>query len=163
MKVLAEELEKQFTCFGENNEKCLPLTLPIEKEVTKIDKKWRRNYKNMSYMLQFIDSARLMASSLSSFVNNLSERIHEIKCKYRHNDKICETYGITYELCDCFLEYTNFKDDLLGYKCLCFDKSYQKSLMKRSRNDFLIHTNFLTMITISLFCYWKRVFALMII
>ena len=39
MKVLAEELEKQFTCFGENNEKCLPLTLPIEKEVTKIDKK----------------------------------------------------------------------------------------------------------------------------
>ena len=38
MKELAEELEKQFTCFGENNEKCLFLTLPIEKEVTKIDK-----------------------------------------------------------------------------------------------------------------------------
>ena len=62
-------------------------------------------------MLQFIDSARLLASSLSRFVNNLSERIHEIKCKYRHNAKICETYGITYELCECFLEYTNFKDD----------------------------------------------------
>ena len=40
MKELAEELEKQFTCFGENNEKCLSLTLPIEKEVTKIDKNW---------------------------------------------------------------------------------------------------------------------------
>ena len=40
MKELAEELEKQFTCFGENNEKCLSLTLPLEKEVTKIDKNW---------------------------------------------------------------------------------------------------------------------------
>ena len=28
-----------------------------------------------------------MASSLSYLVNNLSEGIHKIKCKYRHNDK----------------------------------------------------------------------------
>ena len=40
MKELSEDLEKQFTCFGENNEECLSLTLPIEKEVTKIDKNW---------------------------------------------------------------------------------------------------------------------------
>ena len=44
-----------------------------------------------SYILQFIDSARFMASSLSSLVNNLSEGIHEIKCKFGHNDKKCET------------------------------------------------------------------------
>ena len=28
-----------------------------------------------------------MASSLSNLVNNLSEGIHRIKCKYRHDDK----------------------------------------------------------------------------
>ena len=50
-----------------------------------------------------------MASSLSNLVINLSKGIHEIKCKYPHNDKKCETCGITYELCDCFLEYTNLK------------------------------------------------------
>ena len=41
--------------------------------------------KNISYILQSMDSARFMASSLSNFVNNLSEGIHEIKCKYGHN------------------------------------------------------------------------------
>ena len=34
-------------------------------------------------------NARFMASSLSNLVNNLSEGIHRIKCKYRHDDKKC--------------------------------------------------------------------------
>ena len=38
-------------------------------------------------MLQFIDSKIFMASSLSNLVNNLSEEIHRIKCKYGHDDK----------------------------------------------------------------------------
>ena len=38
-------------------------------------------------MLQFIKSARFMASSLSSLVNNLSEGLHRIKCKLSHHDK----------------------------------------------------------------------------
>ena len=42
-------------------------------------------------MLQFITSTQFMASSLSN-LNNLSEVIHKIKCKYRHDDKKCETY-----------------------------------------------------------------------
>ena len=54
-----------------------------------------------------------MASSLSNLVNNLSEGIHRIKCKHRHKDKKCETCGIKYKYHDCFLEYTNFKDDLI--------------------------------------------------
>ena len=56
-----------------------------------------------------------MASSLSNLVNNLSERIHKIKCKFGHDDKKCETCGIKYKNCNCFLEYTNFKDDLREY------------------------------------------------
>ena len=59
-----------------------------------------------------------MTSSLSNLVNNLSEGIHKIKWKYEHDDKKCESYGIKYKYCDCFLEYTNFKDDLTEYKCL---------------------------------------------
>ena len=44
----------------------------------------------MSYISQFIDNARFMASSLSNLINNLSEGIHRIKCKHGHNDKQCE-------------------------------------------------------------------------
>ena len=29
---------------------------------------------------------------------------------------------------DCFLEYTNFKDDLIENKCLCCNKNYQRKL-----------------------------------
>ena len=42
-------------------------------------------------MLEFIDSARFMASLLSNLVNYLSEIIHGIKCKYKHDDKKSET------------------------------------------------------------------------
>ena len=54
-----------------------------------------------------------MASSLSNLVNNLSEGIHKIKCSHGHDDRKCETCGITYEVCNCFCENTNFKDDLV--------------------------------------------------
>ena len=64
-------------------------------------------------MLQFIDSARFMASSLSNLVNNLFEGLHRVKCKLEHDDKKCETCRIKYKYCDCFLECTNFKDDLI--------------------------------------------------
>ena len=41
-------------------------------------------------MLKLIDSARFMAISISNLINNLSEGIHEIKCKYGHDDEKCE-------------------------------------------------------------------------
>ena len=78
--------------------------------------------------MQFIDSARFMASSLSNLVNNLSDRIHKINCRYRHVYKNCETYGIKFKYCSCFVEYTDFKDDLI--KVCVLTKSISKSLMK---------------------------------
>ena len=63
-----------------------------------------------------------LPSLLSNLVNNLSEGIHRIKCKFGHDDKKCETCGIKYKYCDCFLEYINFKDDLIEHKCLYCNK-----------------------------------------
>ena len=73
IKELAEEFKKQFTCLGKNTEKYITFTIPIEKEVTIIDKNREEITKNIFYILQFIDSARFMVSSLSNLVNNLSE------------------------------------------------------------------------------------------
>ena len=73
----------------------------------------------------FNDSARFMASLLSNLVNNISEAILRIKCKCGHDDKKCQTCRIKLKYCQCFLEYTNFKDDLIEYKCLCCNKIYQ--------------------------------------
>ena len=82
----------------------ITFTVPIEKEVKRIDKNGEKITKNIYNIFQFIDSARFMAGSWSNLVNNLSEGIHKIKCKYRHNNKKCESSGITYDICDCFLE-----------------------------------------------------------
>ena len=52
-----------------------------------------------------------MTSSLSHPVNNVAERI---------------------------LEYKKFKDDLIEYKCLCFNKNYQKKFDEKLKERFLI-------------------------
>ena len=131
IKNLAEEFKKQFTCLLENTEKCITFTVPIEKEFTRIDKNGEETTKNISYILQFIDMARLMTSSLSNHVNDLSEGIHRIKCKFGQDDKKCETCGTKGKYCDCFLEYINFEDNLIEYKCLCVvTKIINASLMK---------------------------------
>ena len=60
----------------------MTFTVPIEKEITRIDKNGEEIAKNISYILQFNDSTRFMASSsLSNLVNNLSKGPHRIKCK----------------------------------------------------------------------------------
>ena len=61
-----------------------------------------------------------MASSLSNLVNNLSEGIHRIKCKY----------------CNCFLECNSFKDDLIEYKCSCCKKNHQHKFDEKLKEQF---------------------------
>ena len=90
--------------------------------------------KSRSYILKFIESTRFMASSLSNIVNNLSEEIHRIKCKYGHDDKNCETCEVKYKYWDCFLEYTKFKDNLTEYKCLICNKNLQKKKIDDKSN-----------------------------
>ena len=40
IKDLAEEFEKQFTCLGENTEKYIIFTVPVEKRIPWIDENW---------------------------------------------------------------------------------------------------------------------------
>ena len=114
----------------------------------------------MSYMLQFIDSARFMTRSLSNLLNILSKETHIIKCKYGYGEKKSEICGIKYKYCNCFVESTNFKDDLIEYKCLCCNKNYKHKFDEKLREQFLIHTNFLTTKITSLFYCCKKVFIL---
>ena len=73
------------------------LYISIEKEAIQIHKNEEVSEKNISYILQFTDSGRLMASSLSNLNNNFSEEIDRIKCKYRHDHKKCKICAIEYK------------------------------------------------------------------
>ena len=41
-----------------------------------------------------------MVRSLSNLINNLYEGIHRIKCKFGHDDKMCEKCRIKYKYCN---------------------------------------------------------------
>ena len=94
IKESAEDFKKQFNCLEENTEKYATFKVPIEEKVTRIGKNGEQITENISYIFQFIDNAKYLSSSLSDLVNNCSEGIQRIKCKYENDDKNCETCGI---------------------------------------------------------------------
>ena len=108
IKELANEFQEKFKCLGENTEKYKTFSIPIEKEVIKIDKDGNKRVIIICYKIKFIDSARFIATSLSNLVDNLTEGIHKIQCR---------DY-------DCFLEHESVKDNLIKYKCLSCNKVY---------------------------------------
>ena len=101
---MAEKFKKQFICLGENTQNYMTFTVQIEKDVKRVDKNAEEITKHISYILQFIDSTRFMASFLPNLVNNLSGRILRIKCELEHDDKKWQICGIKYTYWDCFLE-----------------------------------------------------------
>ena len=69
IKKLPGEFEQQLACLGENTGKCINFSVPIGEETTKTDKNGEEITKNMSYILLFIGSTRLMRRSLSNLVH----------------------------------------------------------------------------------------------
>ena len=104
-------------------------SVPIKKEVTKIDKDGSESVVTISYKVTFIDSARFMASLLSNLVDNLAQGIHKIKCKD----------------CNCFLKYESAKDNLIIYKWLSCNKDHankiDEELKKRFKYTFKFSNN----------------------
>ena len=56
--------------------------------------------------------------------------------------------------CDYFLEYTNFKDDLMEYKCLNCNKRYRQKFNEKLKERFFDTCKFSK--TISLFYHYNR-------
>ena len=80
VKELAERFEEEFECLGQNTEKYITFSVPIKKEITKIDKYGNDKITKISYKIKFIDSFRFISSSLSSLVDNFFEGLHSDKC-----------------------------------------------------------------------------------
>ena len=48
--------------------------------------------------------------------------------------KKCEACGIKYNYCDCFYEYSMFKEDSIECKCLSCNKSYRRKFDKNLKD-----------------------------
>ena len=69
VKGLSDKFEDQVECLWESTEKYKTFFIPIEKEVTKIDKDGNRSVATPSYKTKFVDGARFTTTSLSNFVD----------------------------------------------------------------------------------------------
>ena len=98
---MAEELEGEFECLGENTEKYITFSVPIKKKITKKDKSGNDKITKLSYKLKFIDSYRFMSTSLSNLVSNLSEGLR--------NDRYID--------CKSCFDYMATKDEQLIFRC----------------------------------------------
>ena len=112
IKELVKEFEGNFDCLGENTEKYITFSVPLKKKIE------NKNIE-ITYKIKFIDSFRLMSSSLSKLVDNLSERIHNNKCAD----------------CKSNLDYIKTKNEKLILECYnCkqrYRKKFNKELIKR--------------------------------
>ena len=112
IKELLKEFEGNFDCLGENTEKYITFSVPLNKKIE------NKNLE-ITYKIKFIDSFRFMSSSLSKLVNNLSEGIHNNKCAD----------------CKYNLDYIKTKSEKLILECYnCkqrYKKKFNKELIKR--------------------------------
>ena len=92
LKELANEFDGQCDCIAENSEKYKSFSIPTNK-VVKINKEGNKTTEFMSYKIEFIDSVRFMATSLSTLADILTGGIPKLKWKN----------------CYYFLEYKNVK------------------------------------------------------
>ena len=101
IKEPAKEI-KESKCLGENTERYITFSVPV------------KNDKGKKYKIRFIDGFRLMSTSLSNLVDNLSDRLHSVNCTD------CKTY----------LDYMSIKDDHLIFRCFECKQNYMKDFNK---------------------------------
>ena len=107
IKELLKEFNGNFECLGENTEKYIIFSVPINKKIENKDIE-------ITYKIRFIDSFRFMATSLSKLVDNLTEDIHGDKCVDCKSD----------------LSYMKVMDKTIIFRCFNCKKNYEKEINK---------------------------------
>ena len=81
IKELANEFEGPFKFIGKNSEIYKSFSVPVKKEVIKLNKYDEKSIESISYKIKFIYSMRFMVTSLPNLVDNLSGRISKLNIK----------------------------------------------------------------------------------
>ena len=116
LKQLVKEFKGELNCIGDNREKYITFSVPINKECD--------NGKTITYKFKFIDSFRFMPTSLSELVDNASGIFNSIECK-----SSIEKIKINSECC-----FVALKNKRLIYKCKECNEEWKRPLNKLIEN-----------------------------
>ena len=112
IKESAEEFKNQFTYFGEKTEKYITFTVPIVIRIDKNGEKLQKIYLTYYILLIVQNLWKAHYQILSIIVlKEFIELINVNTDTMTKNVKLAELNIATENYCNCFLEYTNFKDD----------------------------------------------------
>ena len=103
MKELAEEFRKQFTYLGGNTEKYRAFTVLIEKDVTRIDKNGEEITKIYLPYYSLLTAQDLWQAHYQILSIIFLKKFIALNVNLDKMKKKCETCGIKYKHCDCFL------------------------------------------------------------
>ena len=120
----------------------------------KINIQKKKNYQKVRDHCNYTGEYKGAAHSICNLKYIISKKI--MITLHNESKWSCVTKCKDWEYCP---EYTNVKKDSIEYRCLYCNKKYQKSLMKILKRYLLIHKNLLTMILISLFDCFEKVFT----
>ena len=106
--------------FGRKYREYITFSVPIKKQITKIDKDGNYKIVNISYKIKFIDSFRFMSTSLSSLVDKLAVD------KLNFNEEIKNIFSYEREDFNNKLDCLKFKDNNMLFKCFQCNSRYKK-------------------------------------
>ena len=108
-----KEFDGNFECLGENTEKYITFSVPVNKEI-----------KNKNKIIEITYKIKFMSTSLSKLVDNLSKGLHNNRCVD----------------CKSCLDYMKTKDEKLILRCFSckknYEKDFNKELIKRFANTY---------------------------
>ena len=108
-----KEFDGNFECLGENTEKYITFSVPVNKEI-----------KNKNKIIEITYKIKFMSTSLSKLVDNLSKGLHNNRCVD----------------CKSCLDYVKTKDEKLILRCFSckknYEKDFNKELIKRFANTY---------------------------
>ena len=116
--------------------------MKVEKSVIFVKKKLKTNmwkikkYCKVRNNSHYTGGNRGAAQNICNLNYSVPKKI-PIALHNEHDNEKCETCATKYKNCGCSLEYTNFMNVSIDYKCLCCNKNYQQMFDEKLNERFL--------------------------
>ena len=129
-----KEFEAEFNFLEENTEK--HKTYSVTKEVKGIDKKRDAIIRTISHKLQFIDGAKFVSAHDQILLIILLKKLMKLNLNMEMTIKNVKLLKFNTKVKSFILNTQTLKNNLMRYKCQCYNTNYQKKFEEKFKTRF---------------------------